>query len=79
MASTSLLAIGQKLRMDELKTKWLKFNIDSGNHVHTSQSMLKPKARFFSVCYTVSVKGWKSATNTCRAHVRAIRDNPDEM
>jgi Transposase, Mutator family len=79
MASTLLLATGQKVRMDVLKSHWLKFNIDSGNHVHTSQSMVKPKARYFSVCYSAPVKGWKNATNTCRAHIKACGNSPEHM
>jgi hypothetical protein len=78
MASTSLLSIGQMVCHESVKSQWLRFNIDHGHDVHTAQSMLKPKARFFSVCYTAPTVGWKNA-NGCRAHVKAVGDSPDEM
>jgi hypothetical protein len=79
MSSTALLSFGQKVTHESVKSQWLKFNVEGGFDVHTSQSMLKPKARFFSVCYNAPVKGWKSAMDTCRAHVKAVGDSPDDM
>jgi hypothetical protein len=80
MSSTLMLAAGMKFQFDDLRSNWLKMNVDSGHQVHCSQSTYGPKkARFFSVCYTAPKVGWKAATNTCRAHVNAVGDSPDEM
>jgi SWIM zinc finger len=78
MTSTQLLALGSKLRLEDVKAHWLKFNNDAGTQFKVSQSTIKPKARYFSVCFTAPKVGWKHFTG-CKAHVKAIGDSPDSM
>jgi MULE transposase domain len=57
----------------------LKYIHDSGHDVQIVQNIERPKSRYFSLCYTAPKTGWKSATNTCRAHVKAVGDTSEEM
>jgi MULE transposase domain len=79
MSSTQQLLLGAKLSSGELRAKWLKLNHDSGHCVKIVQSIEKPKARYFSVCYSAPKTGWKAALDTCRCHVKAIGCSSDEM
>jgi hypothetical protein len=79
MSSTQMLAIGSKLQLDEVKAHWLKYNNDAGAQFQVSQSTIKPKARYYSVCYTAPKVGWKNKDDGCRAHVKAIGDSPESM
>jgi hypothetical protein len=79
MSSTNQLALGVKLQAGELKAKWLKLNHDRGYDVQVVQNIAKPKARYFSVCYSAPKTGWKNATETCRAHIKGIGDSQDVL
>jgi MULE transposase domain len=79
MTSTFQLALGTKLSRTELQSKWLKLNHDSGFDVKVVQNIDKPKARYFSVCYSAPKTGWKGATDKCRAHVKGIGDHGGEL
>jgi hypothetical protein len=73
MTSTSQLAVGAKISKYQLKLSWLKFNHDTGFDVKiVLQNIDRPKAQYFSVCYSPAPKtGWKDDVG-CRAHVKAI-------
>jgi hypothetical protein len=79
MTSTSQLSLGSKINKSNLKAAWLKFNHDSGYDVKMVQNIDTPKARYFSVCYSAPKTGWKADTSSCRAHIKAIGPNPNEM
>ena len=79
MTSTNQLYIGAKISKTNLKACWLKYNHDSGYDVKIVQNIDQPKSRYFSVCYSAPKTGWKSATSTCRAHVKAIGDTAEEL
>jgi MULE transposase domain len=79
MTSTIQLSVGAKISKTNLKATWLKFNHDSGYDVKVVQNIETPKCRYFSVCYSAPKTGWKSATDACRAHVKAVGDNEAEM
>lgn len=78
MSSTFQLAVGARGTLRDLKAAWIKKNNDTGFHVKVSQSMLKPKSRYFSVCFSAPASKWKE-TEGCRAHVKAVGDSPDDM
>jgi hypothetical protein len=78
MSSTFQLQVGAKGTLQALKATWLKKNNDTGYHVKVSQSMLKPKSRYFSVCFSAPSSKWKQAEG-CRAHIKAVGASPDEM
>lgn len=79
ITSSQQLAMGHKASHKQLKAQWLKHSHDTGHAVFTSQNVEKPKARFFSVCSTAPTKGWKSALDTCRAHIEAVGQNRESM
>jgi hypothetical protein len=68
-----------KISKSNLKASWLKYNHDSGFDVKVVQNTERPKSRFFSVCYSAPKTGWKEAVNSCRAHVKAIGPNGNDM
>ena len=78
MASSQQLAVGVNGTLSNLKSRWLKFNHDSGYQVQVSQNIIKPRARYFSVCYNAPRTGWKNA-QCCRAHMKLLGGNQDEM
>jgi hypothetical protein len=67
----------------ELRAKWLKYNHDSGYDIKIVQNIERPKARYFSICYSAPKTGWKKAVSEsndiCRAHVKAIGNTQEEM
>ena len=67
MTSTMQLAVGATGKLSVLKSSWLKLNHDSGYQVKVSQNIEKPKARYFSVCFTAPKTGWKKAADICKA------------
>ncbi|CAB9521315.1 hypothetical protein SEMRO_1184_G250140.1 [Seminavis robusta] len=73
-----LLAVGYKGGLSAIKSQWLKCNNDSGYQVHVSQNIEKPKARYFSVCFTAPKTKWKTS-DCCKAHVKAVGDNREDM
>jgi hypothetical protein len=77
--SNSQLYVGALISKTNLKASWLKFNHDTGYDVKAVQNTQRPKYRFFSVCYSAPTTGWKSDTTSCRAHVKAIGDEAEEM
>jgi MULE transposase domain len=79
MTSTSQLCVGMKVSKTNLKASWLKFNSDSGYHVKVVQNTKRPQARYLGICYSAPSKGWKQATDSCRAHVHAVGNTEDEM
>jgi MULE transposase domain len=79
MTSTIQLSVGARLSKSALQANWLKYNHDSGYDVKIVQNIERPKHRLFSVCYSAPKTGWKAATNTCRAHVKAIGDCGNDM
>ena len=72
MSSSIQLAAGSVWKLTDLKAKWLKYNSDSGYEVHVSQNIVKPRARYFSVCYSAPRTGWKKMETGCRAHLKAL-------
>ena len=70
---------GSHWEVVSLKASWMKLNHDSGYQVKVSHNIEKPKARYFSVCFTAPKTGWKTSNNTCKAHVRAVGSNREEM
>ena len=73
------LAVGITGKLSWLKSRWLKLNHDSGYEVHVSQNIEKPKSRYFSVCYSAPRTGWKDTGDHCKAHIKAVGKNRDEM
>jgi hypothetical protein len=47
--------------------------------VKVLQSTSRPKARYFSACYSAPFTSWKKASDGCRAHVKAIGNDTDSM
>ena len=78
MASTQQLAVGYTATWSVIKSKWLKVNHDRGYEVQVSQNIAKPKARYFSVCFTAPKMGWTNA-ECCKAHVKAMGDDRSTM
>ena len=79
MSSTTQLAAGYSGKLSVLKSSWLKFNHDTGYQVQVSHNIEKPKARYFSICFTANKTGWKTSQEGCRAHLKAIGNNRDNM
>ena len=73
------LAVGSTGSLSWLKSRWLKLNHESGYQVQVSQNIAKPKARYFSVCFSSPKTGWKLDGDHCKAHVRASGENQDIM
>ena len=61
MSSKQQLAVGYCASWKDIKLKWLKHNHDSGYQMKVSQNIVKPKARYFSVCFTAPKIGWKTS------------------
>ena len=80
MASTSLLTIGSKLKLSNLKARWLKYNNDSGYQIKVSHNIKgPPRARYLSVCYSASKTKWDINKECCKAHIKANGINRDSM
>ena len=73
------LAIGNRFKYADLKSRWLKYDNESGYQVQVSQNVHKNKARYLSVCYTAPKTGWHKTNDGCRAHLKAIGDSHDCM
>ena len=68
------LSLGVSGRLLHLKS-WL-----CGYQVKVSQNIEKPKARYFSVCFTAPKTGWKLAPlDVCKAHTKAVGKSWDDM
>lgn len=65
--------------LHDIKTKWFKYNHDSGHQVQVSQNIEKPKARYFSICFSAPKTGWKDADGCCKAHIKAVGTSRDVM
>jgi hypothetical protein len=66
------IAVGNKIRYDDLKAYWLQYNVDMGYQVKVLQNQngIKTKAKYHSICYTAPIKGWAKSTETCWAHIQ---------
>lgn len=80
MSSSQQLCVGAKGTYSNISARWLKYNTDTGRSIHTAQNTQKPKARYFSVCYTspTSVKVRKEFVG-CNAHLKAVGSDRDNM
>jgi hypothetical protein len=78
MTSTQQLAVGAKLALGDIKASWMKYNHDCRFSVKIVQNIQLPQARYFSVCYSAPKTGRKTSV-WCRAHVKVIGENRNEM
>ena len=79
MTSTAQLKlkVGHKCHVEEAKAFWLRHNQICGRDHKTVQNTNRNGCQFFSICYSVTAKGWKKATSGCRAHIHLIGKSED--
>ena len=74
-----LLKEGTEATLEQLKAKWVEFNISRCYEVGVLQSKQHRGVHtFISKCYNAPRKGWSSNT-ICMAHMKCIGNSKDKM
>jgi hypothetical protein len=79
---TMRLAVGEIGGLSDLKATWLKYNHDNGNAVQVCWNVKEAKgnkARYFSICVGAPKKQWSANSDCCKAHLRAVGTDQDNM